>query len=95
MPQARTHVSADGETILINGEPTYAGTGVEGLLFNVRTVNATFDDTLGEVDWWDDDGSHATPGMAPGNRRNPRRRTRPVSSTPSPTTRPTACWRSI
>jgi hypothetical protein len=44
----------------VNGQLTYPGTGrAEGLLFNVRTVNATFDDTLGRVDWWDDDGSLA------------------------------------
>ena len=59
MFEAATRVSTDGEKVLINGRPTYAGTGVEGLLFNLRTVNATFDDTLGKVDWWDDDGSHA------------------------------------
>jgi len=28
------------------------------MLFNIRTVNATFDDTLGKVDWGDDDGTH-------------------------------------
>ncbi len=55
---AKTKLSIDGEKVLINGEPTYRGTSVEGLLFNVRTVNATFDDVLGQVDWWDDDGSH-------------------------------------
>lgn len=59
MLEADTHVSFDGERILINGSPTYPGTAAEGLLYNVRTVNATFDDTLGKVDWWDDDGTHA------------------------------------
>lgn len=59
MYNAQTTVSIDGPKILINGQPTYKGRApVEGLLFNVRTVNATFDDTLGQVDWWDDDGSH-------------------------------------
>ena len=58
MFDATTKLSIEGEKVLINGEPTYKGTSVEGLLLNVRTVNATFDDTLGEVDWWDDDGSH-------------------------------------
>ena len=58
MYDAQTTVSVDGTRILINGEPTYKGCEqVEGLLFNVRTVNATFDDTLGKVDWFDDDGS--------------------------------------
>jgi len=58
MYKAQTNVSFDGTKILINGELTYKGhQQVEGLLFNVRTVNATFDDTLGKVNWWDDDGS--------------------------------------
>jgi len=59
MFHAKTRVSIEGEKVLINDRPTYPGAPeVEGLLFNIRTVNATFDDTLGEVDWWDDDGSH-------------------------------------
>ena len=57
MHQTQTHVAIDETRFLLNGEPTYPGTQVEGLLFNVRTVNATFDDTLGEIDWFDDDGS--------------------------------------
>jgi len=58
MFRAQTTVSFDGACILVNGRPTYEGNeSVEGLLFNVRTVNATFDDTLGQVDWFDDDGS--------------------------------------
>ena len=60
MYDAQTHLSIDGTRFLINGRPTYPGNErAEGLLFNIRTVNATFDDTLGEVDWWDDDGSCA------------------------------------
>ena len=55
---AAANVTFEAERILINGRPTYSGTPAEGLLFNVRTVNATFDDTLGQVGWWDDDGSH-------------------------------------
>ena len=55
---ARTAITFEAERILINGRPTYSGTPAEGLLFNVRTVNATFDDALGKVDWWDDDGAH-------------------------------------
>ena len=55
---ARTEVSVDGTRILVDGRPTYPGSRAEGGLFNIRTVNATFDDTLGEVSWWDDDGSH-------------------------------------
>lgn len=58
MQATKTTVSFDGARILINGQPTYGGREqIEGLLFNIRTVNATFDDTLGVVDWWDDDGS--------------------------------------
>ena len=64
MYKAQTNVSFDGTEILINGELTYQRWNsskrhqqIEGLLFNVRTVNATFDDTLGKVNWWDDDGS--------------------------------------
>lgn len=58
MSKSATELSIEGGRILINGRPTYEGTVSEGLLFNVRTVNATFDDTLGQVSWWDDDGSH-------------------------------------
>ncbi len=59
MFEAKTRLSIEAEKMLINDVPTYSGNPrVEGLLFNVRTVNATFDDTLGKVDWWDDDGSH-------------------------------------
>lgn len=65
MDTAQTAVSIDGKRILMNGQPTYRGKGAaEGLLFNIRTVNATFDDTLGRVDWWDDDGTHAENGHA-------------------------------
>jgi len=65
MYQAQTNVSIDGTKFLINGQPTYPGRGpIEGLLFNVRTVNATFDDTLGVVDWWNDDGSRPENGHA-------------------------------
>ncbi len=60
MYRASTTVSIDDTRFAVNGRLTYAGRDrVEGLLFNVRTVNATFDDTLGRVDWWDDDGSLA------------------------------------
>lgn len=58
MTAVQTRLAIDGTRILINGQRTYEGSGVEGRLFNVRTVNATFDDTLGKVSWWDDDGSH-------------------------------------
>ncbi len=45
----RTVVGIDGDAFLINGRPTYAGQSyrgwpVEGLLFNSRMVQATFDD---------------------------------------------------
>ena len=52
----QTHVEIAGAQFKINGELTYGGTDCEGMLFNVRTVNATFDDTLGKVDWFDDPG---------------------------------------
>ena len=59
MFEAKTEVSFSGEKVRINNQPTYAGNPrAEGLLLNERTVNATFDDTLGKVNWWDDDGSH-------------------------------------
>lgn len=61
-PQCR--VSFDGEAVCINGAPTFPGTSLEGLLPNLRTVNATFDDTLGQVDWWDDDGRFTGNGHA-------------------------------
>ena len=60
MNNAKTNLSVDGTKFLINGQPTYKGQKkVEGFLFNIRTVNATFDDTINNVDWWDDDGSQA------------------------------------
>jgi hypothetical protein len=45
----RTEVSIRGDQFLINGKPTYAGRiykgmKIEGLLMNVRAVQATFDD---------------------------------------------------
>ena len=45
----RTEVSIRGDEFLINGKPTYAGRTykgmrIEGLLMNVRAVQATFDD---------------------------------------------------
>ncbi len=65
MFEANTVVTVEQEKIFINDAPTYPGTDrAEGFLFNVRTVNATFDDTLGKVDWWDDDGSHPENGHA-------------------------------
>jgi hypothetical protein len=47
--QAKTVVSIEGENFLINGVPTHKnrvwnGIPVEGLLFNARMVQATFDD---------------------------------------------------
>lgn len=58
MHKPQTKVSFRDTQVLINNRPTYEGCKkAEGLLFNLRTVNATFDDTLGNVDWWDDDGS--------------------------------------
>jgi len=46
MFEPETDIGIDGTRFLINGEVTYKGQPrVEGLLFNVRTVNATFDDS--------------------------------------------------
>ncbi len=65
MQVRKTHVDTKGDRFLINGRPTYEGCeGVEGLLYNVRTVNATFDDTLGRTSFWDDDGSYPENGFA-------------------------------
>ena len=58
MYKAQTILSVQGTHILINDRPTYEGCeAAEGLLLNLRAVSATFDDTLGQVSWWDDDGS--------------------------------------
>ncbi len=43
-PPAGTKVAIDGTRWLINGKPTNVGTPCEGLLMNVRMVNATFED---------------------------------------------------
>jgi CubicO group peptidase (beta-lactamase class C family) len=40
----KTHVSIEGTDWRINGQPSNAGTPCEGLLMNVRMVNATFED---------------------------------------------------
>ena len=65
MFQAQTKVSIDGTKFRMNGEPTYKGcVDIEGFLFNIRTVNAIFDDTLGKVNWFDDDGSQRKNGYA-------------------------------
>jgi CubicO group peptidase (beta-lactamase class C family) len=42
--QAATRVSISGARWLIDGKPTNPGTAAEGLLMNVRMVNATFED---------------------------------------------------
>jgi hypothetical protein len=53
-----TRITIDGERFLIDGAPTYKGASfrgypVEGLLMNVRMVQATFDDTNPETrDRW-------------------------------------------
>ncbi len=41
---AATRVAIDGKRWLVNGRPTHPGTAAEGLLLNVRMVNATFED---------------------------------------------------
>src|SRR5450755_3564263 len=48
-PARRTEVSISGEQFFLNGKPTYAGRTyqglkIEGLLMNVRAVQAIFDD---------------------------------------------------
>lgn len=48
-PKRMTSVSIDGQRFVINGQPTYKGRlwngqPIEGLLFNSRMVQATFDD---------------------------------------------------
>ena len=48
-PARRTEVSISGEQFFLNGKPTYAGRAyqglkIEGLLMNVRAVQAIFDD---------------------------------------------------
>lgn len=53
-PARRTSVSIDGERFFINGRPTYEGRSykglkIEGLLMNVRAVQATFDDANAET----------------------------------------------
>jgi hypothetical protein len=53
-PTRKTTVSIRGESFLINGEPTYKdrtwnGKKIEGLLFNSRMVQATFDDLNSET----------------------------------------------
>src|SRR5690606_39949205 len=42
--EPQTRVAIDGTRWAINGEVTYAGAPAEGLLLNVRMVNATFED---------------------------------------------------
>ena len=55
---SKTNVTIRGVKFLIDGTPAYAGRkDIEGFLYNIRTVNATFDDTLGKLDLFDDDGS--------------------------------------
>lgn len=44
LPASPTRVSLDGPHWRIGGGLTYSGTAAEGLLMNVRMVNATFDD---------------------------------------------------
>jgi hypothetical protein len=60
----QTRVEIEGTQFLINGTLTYDGTTCEGMLFNVRTVNATFDDTLGQVEWFDDPGDREGNGRS-------------------------------
>ncbi len=43
--QGATQVAISGDQWMINGVPTHPGTAAEGLLMNVRMVNATFEDS--------------------------------------------------
>lgn len=43
--RAQTQVAIEGSRWLINGRPPHAGSPAEGLLMNVRMVNAVFEDT--------------------------------------------------
>ncbi|MCA9157014.1 MAG: serine hydrolase [Planctomycetales bacterium] len=43
--QGATQVAISGRQWMINGVPTHPGTAAEGLLMNVRMVNATFEDS--------------------------------------------------
>ena len=54
-PSNRTRVEIDGDRWLINSEVTYPGAPAEGLLMNVRMVNATFEDR--NRDDFDPDGN--------------------------------------
>lgn len=45
-----THVGIDGTRWLLNGAPTYPGTPAEGLLLNVRAINACAEDALAPFD---------------------------------------------
>jgi hypothetical protein len=48
---APTVVSIDGERWQVNGRVTYPGTAAEGLLMNVRMVNAVFEDDRPPTSW--------------------------------------------
>ncbi|MEZ6074441.1 MAG: hypothetical protein R3C56_01830 [Pirellulaceae bacterium] len=43
--QGATQVTISGDQWMIDGVPTHPGTAAEGLLMNVRMVNATFEDS--------------------------------------------------
>jgi hypothetical protein len=46
-----TQVAIDGDRWLINGRPTYPGYPAEGLLMNIRMVNAVFEDDRPRNEW--------------------------------------------
>jgi hypothetical protein len=54
---AATRVSLKGTQWLINDQPTNAGSAAEGLLMNVRMVNATFEDRSGQQPDFDADAN--------------------------------------
>src|SRR5262245_36541391 len=51
--QPATKVSISNDRWLINGRPTNPGSAAEGLLMNVRMVNATFEDLSGNKPGFD------------------------------------------
>lgn len=67
--EAATVVSLAGNRWLINGRLTNPGSAAEGLLMNVRMVNATFEDLSGKHPDFDPEGNAdefiaALPGYA-------------------------------
>ena len=86
----KTTIAIDGERFLINGRPTYADRSfrdapIEGLLMNVRAVQATFDDQ---------NPAPATAGPTPIRAPGTRSATWPSFWPRYPPGASTGCWRS-